>query len=98
MPPWVIAIIVVAGLAFLAMFYGVFIPMLVKMNKKQKQEKHQQKIEKKKLDAEIEITKKQISFEIEKERINMQPSFCPYCGSKHAANAKKCSNCGSSLQ
>lgn len=97
MESWIIVVIVVGVLLFLGAFYGVFVPKLVKMNRRQKQEKHMQKIEKKQVEVEPEIKKKNADFEIEKQRAEMSPSFCRYCGAKHDSKAKNCTNCGASL-
>jgi ribosomal protein L40E len=78
-------------LIFCIVFYGFILPRMIRFRRNQKRERLEQKMQEKRLNAEIEIMK-------QKAANDLKPRFCQYCGAKITSDATHCTSCGASFK
>ena len=74
------------GMLLISIPMFIFVYHAAKIKAKEKQDKLELKLA-------HELENKKVDFQIEKERAEITPRFCRYCGAKHGAKDKNCSVC-----
>lgn len=90
MDPIIIVAIALGAMVLICIPMFIFVYHAAKVRAQMKHDNREQK-------HAHELENKKVDFQIEKERAEITPRFCRYCGAKHEANAKKCSVCGAVL-